>query len=285
MEWLSGRPPRPPHWHGPGNAFPGGPPGGGMVVLFGLWELRLERVHLRLGGALYVAQPRHAHGQEGSDVAADANDDDHARLHASALLPPSLFSRQRGRLGVIYLIALVALLAGRVHTGLLADGVLATGRGCLRCVVGVDFVFAAGTMFLADSVATGEMSVAGGVFQTMVQMYGVILNIQFSLALHLSQQRLHPVKNHRSILGPNQRVWQGAVDTQPRDTLRAGRLHHRFAHLFDLSGLVRPTKHNYLGERAPVSAAEAAAARVGHGTLSARVKWIAAAQPIAAQLM
>jgi hypothetical protein len=255
-----------------------------LLVLFGLWELRLDRVHSRPGGALYVAPPRHAHGQEGSDDTADADDldtdIDHARRSSASsgsrplpgpsgaakssppasksrstsrlasnrfvraalaytpppLLPPSLFARRRGRLGVIYLIALlqfaafmiwafwvqlyyqvyigyspvrtvvrlvpmfvtgllcnvlVALLVGRVRiVWLLAGGTLTTmvapllfalvvpaapywayGFPAAVCsVVGVDFLFAAGMMFVADSVAPGEMSVAGGVFQTMTQV-------------------------------------------------------------------------------------------------------------------
>ncbi|KAJ7342417.1 putative efflux transporter [Mycena albidolilacea] len=86
---------------------------------------------------------------------------------------------------------LVALLVGRVRiVWLLAGGTLTTmvapllfalvvpaapywayGFPAAVCsVVGVDFLFAAGMMFVADSVAPGEMSVAGGIFQTTTQL-------------------------------------------------------------------------------------------------------------------
>jgi hypothetical protein len=37
-------------------------------------------------------------------------------------------------------------------------------------VVGADFLFASGTMFVSESVSPHEQSVAGGVFQTMTQV-------------------------------------------------------------------------------------------------------------------
>ncbi|KAJ7670563.1 efflux transporter [Mycena polygramma] len=85
----------------------------------------------------------------------------------------------------------VALIVGRVPTlWLLASGTLTTtvapllfaliipsapywafGFPAAVCsVVGADFLFAAGTMFVSDSVGPGEQSVAGGVFQTMTQL-------------------------------------------------------------------------------------------------------------------
>ncbi|KAF7360738.1 MFS domain-containing protein [Mycena venus] len=186
IDWLTGRPPRPPHRHGPRDPPPpppgGGPPWGGMIphpppmhdggqawgmayiisllvisllllALFALWEYHLERVHSRPGGALYDASmhpPQHA--QDASDDAADI---DHPRRSSSSsssvssrpipgptsaskprastlsnnrfvralksnsfvgaalayapppLLPPSLFARRKGRVGVIYGIALL----------------------------------------------------------------------------------------------------------------------------------------------------------------------------------
>ncbi|KAJ7264038.1 major facilitator superfamily domain-containing protein [Mycena haematopus] len=175
------------------------------------------------------------------------------------LLPPSLFARRRGRLGVIYGIALlqfgafmiwafwvqlyyqiyigyspvrtvvrltpmfvtgiicnvaVALLVGRVPTlWLLATGTLTTtvapllfalivpsapywafGFPAAVCsVVGADFLFASGTMFVADSVGPGEQSVAGGVFQTMTQL-GTSLGVTASTILfnHVQQQNAFP---------------------------------------------------------------------------------------------
>ncbi|KAJ7452825.1 putative efflux transporter [Mycena latifolia] len=85
----------------------------------------------------------------------------------------------------------VALIVGRVPTlWLLASGTLTTtiapllfalivpaapywafGFPAAVCsVVGADFLFAAGTLFVAGAVGPGEQSVAGGVFQTMTQL-------------------------------------------------------------------------------------------------------------------
>lgn len=47
-------------------------------------------------------------------------------------------------------------------------------------VVGADFVFAAGTIFIAKVSLPHEQSVAGGVFQTMTQV-GVLLNLSFGV--------------------------------------------------------------------------------------------------------
>ncbi|KAF8145372.1 major facilitator superfamily domain-containing protein [Mycena galopus ATCC 62051] len=104
----------------------------------------------------------------------------------------------------------VALIVGRVRTvWLLASGTLTTtlapllfalirpaapywafGFPAAVCsVVGADFLFAAGTMFVADSVGPGEQSVAGGVFQTMTQL-GTSLGVTASTILfnHVQQQ-------------------------------------------------------------------------------------------------
>ncbi|KAJ7841749.1 hypothetical protein B0H14DRAFT_2782456 [Mycena olivaceomarginata] len=206
-----------------------------LLVLFGLWELRLERVHSRPGGALYSSPPA-SKSRSTSRLASNPASSAPPWRTRPRPPPPSLFARRRGRLGVIYLIALlqfaafmiwafwvqlyyqvyigyspvrtvvrlvpmfvtgllcnvlVALLVGRVRiVWLLAGGTLTTmvapllfalvvpaapywayGFPAAVCsVVGVDFLFAAGMMFVADSVAPGEMSVAGGVFQTMTQL-------------------------------------------------------------------------------------------------------------------
>ncbi|KAJ7119241.1 hypothetical protein C8R43DRAFT_86715 [Mycena crocata] len=85
----------------------------------------------------------------------------------------------------------VALIVGRVRAGwLLAAGTLTTtlapllfalirpsavywafGFPAAVCsVVGADFLFAAGMLFVANAVGEGEQSLAGGVFQTMTQL-------------------------------------------------------------------------------------------------------------------
>ncbi|KAJ6489858.1 efflux transporter [Mycena sanguinolenta] len=212
-----------------------------LLALFALWELHLERA------ALAYAPP--------------------------PLLPPSLFTRRRGRVGVIYGIALlqfgafmiwafwvqlyyqvyigyspvrtvvrltpmfvtglicnvvVALLVGRVPTlWLLATGTLTTtiapllfaliipsapywafGFPAAICsVVGADFLFASGTMFVADSVAPGEQSVAGGVFQTMTQL-GTSFGVTASTILfnHIQEQN-GPMKD--SLGSYHAAMWMG----------------------------------------------------------------------------
>ncbi|KAJ7106912.1 major facilitator superfamily domain-containing protein [Mycena epipterygia] len=185
-----------------------------LLALFAAWEVHLERVHSRPGGAVQRA----------------------LAYAPPPLLRPSLFARARGRVGVVYAIALlqfaafmvwafwvqlyyqvyigyspvrtvvrltpmfvtglicnvvVALIVGRVKTiWLLATGTLTTtiapllfaliipkapywafGFPAAVCsVVGADFLFAAGTLFVAGAVGPGEQSLAGGVFQTMTQL-------------------------------------------------------------------------------------------------------------------
>ncbi|KAJ7185184.1 major facilitator superfamily-domain-containing protein [Mycena filopes] len=178
-----------------------------LLGLFAVWEVRLER--------RYRAYMRDA---------------------PPPLLPPSLFTRGGGRVGVVFAVAglqfaafmvwafwvqlyyqvyigyspvrtvvrlapmfvtgiicnvVVALIVRRVPTKIiLASGTLTTaiapllfalirpsapywafGFPAAVCsVVGVDFLFAAGMLLVADSVGPHEQSVAGGVFQTMTQL-------------------------------------------------------------------------------------------------------------------
>ncbi|KAJ7617255.1 major facilitator superfamily domain-containing protein [Roridomyces roridus] len=184
-----------------------------LLGMFALWEM-------------YLSRPRSSRTKNSFLAWAEA----------PPLLPPALFARGRGRVGAMYLVALlqfgafmtwafwvqlyyqiyigltpvgtvvklipmfvtgilcnllVAIIAGRIPTGwLLTAGTLTTtiapllftliipsasywafGFPAAVCVVvGVDFLFSAGMMFVASSVEPGEQSVAGGMFQTMTQL-------------------------------------------------------------------------------------------------------------------
>ncbi|KAF7325516.1 MFS domain-containing protein [Mycena kentingensis (nom. inval.)] len=94
----------------------------------------------------------------------------------------------------------VALIVGRVSTGwLLSTGTLCTTLApflfalivpsapywafgfpaSILAVIGADFLFAAGMMFVSNAVGPGEQSLAGGVFQTMAQV-GTSLGVTVS---------------------------------------------------------------------------------------------------------
>ncbi|KAJ6533086.1 major facilitator superfamily domain-containing protein [Mycena capillaripes] len=240
-----------------------------LLALFAIWEFHLEHVHSRPGGYatddIGDTDPRRSSASSASRPESTPRGASkpavasgilarvgntrfgralkNNRLAKSVagytpppLLPPSLFARRRGRLGVVYGIALlqfgafmvwafwvqlyyqiyigyspvrtvvrltpmfvtgiicnvvVAFIVGRVPTlWLLGSGTLTTtvapllfalivpsapywafGFPAAVCsVVGADFLFAAGTMFVSDSVGPYEQSVAGGVFQTMTQL-------------------------------------------------------------------------------------------------------------------
>ncbi|KAJ7185178.1 efflux transporter [Mycena filopes] len=190
-----------------------------LLGLFAVWEVRLERVQRARFASSDLSQYRA-----------------YMRDAPPPLLPPSLFTRGGGRVGVVFAVAglqfaafmvwafwvqlyyqvyigyspvrtvvrlapmfvtgiicnvVVALIVRRVPTKIiLASGTLTTaiapllfalirpsapywafGFPAAVCsVVGVDFLFAAGMLLVADSVGPHEQSVAGGVFQTMTQL-------------------------------------------------------------------------------------------------------------------
>lgn len=223
-----------------------------FLILFVRWQMRLERMH-----PLMPVQP---------PLASDANTVIHPIESAPSspasrgsmqliswahtytpppLMRPGLFARARGRVGVMYGIAilqyaafmgwsfwivlyyqsyigysplravvrlvpmpicgllcnvLVALIVGRIPVlWLIASGLTLTSTAALLfalvdpaatywafgfpatvcSVVGADFVFATGTLFVASVSAPGEQSVAGGVFQTMTQL-GTSLGVTIS---------------------------------------------------------------------------------------------------------
>ncbi|KAJ6611903.1 major facilitator superfamily domain-containing protein [Mycena sp. CBHHK59/15] len=238
---------------GPGMGKPPPPPGSGwgtpyiiallvlsvlFLALFAAWEVRLERAHpLPSSSSASSTPPLSTANPTSPPTSRLARWTAAARAYTPPpLLRPSLFTRARGRVGVMYAIALlqfgafmvwafwvqlyyqsyvgyspvrtvvrlipmfvtglicnviVAALVGRVPVlWLVASGTAITtlapllfalvrpsapywafGFPAAVCsVVGADFVFAAGTLFVAGACAPGEQSVAGGVFQTMTQL-------------------------------------------------------------------------------------------------------------------
>ncbi|KAJ7064686.1 efflux transporter [Mycena amicta] len=224
-----------------------------LLVAFALWELHLESVHSRPGG-LY-----------------------HAACHYTPppLLRPSLFSRAKGRVGAVYVVAffqfagfmiwaywvqlyyqvyigyspvrtvvrlvpmfvtgilcniVVALIVGKVSTGwLLATGTLCTTiapllfaliipsapywafgfPAAIFSVIGADFLFAAGTLFVSNAVGPDEQSLAGGVFQTMTQL-GTSLGVTVSTIV-LDNVTLHVLRNGDTLKAYQAANWTGVA--------------------------------------------------------------------------
>ncbi|KAJ6514273.1 MFS general substrate transporter [Mycena vitilis] len=181
-----------------------------LLALFAVWEFYLERVHSRPGAAKAYTPPpllppslfARRRGRVGFVYGI-------ALLQFGAFMVWAFWVqlyyqvyigyspvRTVVRLTPMFVTGIicnvvVALIVGRVPTlWLLASGTLTTtvapllfaliipsapywafGFPAAVCsVVGADFLFAAGTMFVSDSVGPGEQSVAGGVFQTMTQL-------------------------------------------------------------------------------------------------------------------
>ncbi|KAJ7218209.1 MFS general substrate transporter [Mycena rebaudengoi] len=255
-----------------------------LLLLFAAWELRLERVHFpsapttpdalekSTGDESHIAlQPslRNSSGASNSGAGGIAY---RCRTYMPPpLLRPRLFARARGRVGVMYMIALlqfavfmgwyvwaqlyyesymgyspirtivrlmpmficglccnavVVLIVERVQlVWLLASGTLASAlapllfavidprasywafgfpAACLS-VVGMDFVFAAGTLFIAGVSSPDEQSVAGGVFQTMTQL-GTSIGVTVSTIV------FNRLKQHTLQTGPDTLIaYRGAM--------------------------------------------------------------------------
>ncbi|KAJ7673587.1 major facilitator superfamily domain-containing protein [Mycena rosella] len=231
-----------------------------LLALFAAWEVRLER---RASGTPSLS-PSPSPKRRGARAGVFAAVRRHRYARALAgyapppLVRPALFARARGRVGVVYGVALlqfaafmvwafwvqlyyqvyigyspvrtvvrltpmfvtglicnvfVALVIGRVPAlWLLASGTLTTtlapllfalivpsapywafGFPAAVCsVVGTDFLFAAGTLFVAANVGPGEQSVAGGIFQTMTQL-GTTFGVTASTIVfnHVQQEAAH----------------------------------------------------------------------------------------------
>ncbi|KAJ7139217.1 major facilitator superfamily domain-containing protein [Mycena epipterygia] len=222
-----------------------------LLGLFFFWQLYLERSH-----PLLPSPPSRSSTSEGLRLYSWAR-----TYTPPPLMRPGLFSRARGRVGVMYIVAmlefaafmgwgfwvqlyyqsyigyspvrtvvrlvpmficgllcnaLVALIVGRMPiVWLIVAGLTLTSVSALLfalvvpsapywafgfpaavcSVVGADFVFATGTLFVAGVSAPGEQSVAGGIFQTMTQLGS-------SIGVTISTIVFNRVKNHIEMQGP-----------------------------------------------------------------------------------